>query len=183
MFIFKRPLTLPCTGLCTESVKESSLGEPCWHRCRKCPINMGYETLMKGFSNHWVRTKKKKYWIFITLTFFSDDSHPIARPWAMECPLWGHSLIYILHLSLSNYNVSCFNTLRQRQNGRHYPDDIFKWIFLNENIWIAMNISMKFDPNSPFNLFQHWFRSWLGTDQATSHYLKQWWVVYWHIYV
>ena len=25
------------------------------------------------------------------------------------------------------------NTLRPRQNGRHFPDDILKWIFLNEN--------------------------------------------------
>ena len=22
---------------------------------------------------------------------------------------------------------------------------------------------------------QHWFRKWLGADQATSHYLNQWW--------
>ena len=29
---------------------------------------------------------------------------------------------------------------------------------------------------------QHWFREWLGADQATSHYLKQWWLVYWRIY-
>ena len=25
---------------------------------------------------------------------------------------------------------------------------------------------------------QHWFRSWLGADQATSHYLNQWWLDY-----
>ena len=40
--------------------------------------------------------------------------------------------------------VSCNNTLRRRQNGRHFPDDIFKWIFLNENVWISVNISLKF---------------------------------------
>ena len=28
----------------------------------------------------------------------------------------------------------CFNTLTPRQNGRHFPDDIFKCIFLNENV-------------------------------------------------
>ena len=27
-----------------------------------------------------------------------------------------------------------FNTLRPRQNGRHFPDDIFKCIFLDENV-------------------------------------------------
>ena len=36
------------------------------------------------------------------------------------------------------------NTLKQRQNGRHFADDIFKYIILNENIWIAINISLKF---------------------------------------
>ena len=35
-------------------------------------------------------------------------------------------------------------TLRPRQNGRHFPDDIFKWIFLNENVWISINILLKF---------------------------------------
>ena len=31
-------------------------------------------------------------------------------------------------------------------------------------------------------IYQHWFRWWLGADQATSHYLNQWWLVYWRIY-
>ena len=38
-----------------------------------------------------------------------------------------------------------------RQNGRHFPDDIFKWIFLNENVWISINISLKFVPRGPIN--------------------------------
>ena len=29
---------------------------------------------------------------------------------------------------------------------------------------------------------QHWFRWWLGSDQATSHYLDQWWLDYRRIY-
>ena len=43
------------------------------------------------------------------------------------------------------------NTLRPRQNGCHFPDDIFKWIFLNENVWISINISLKFVPRGPIN--------------------------------
>ena len=39
------------------------------------------------------------------------------------------------------------NTLRPRQNGRHFPD-IFKCI-LNENVWISMKISLKFFPKGP----------------------------------
>ena len=33
-----------------------------------------------------------------------------------------------------------FNTLRQRQNGCHFSHDIFKWIFLNDNIWSLIKI-------------------------------------------
>ena len=35
-----------------------------------------------------------------------------------------------------------FNTLRPRQDGRHFPD-ILKCIFLNENVWISLTISLK----------------------------------------
>ena len=43
------------------------------------------------------------------------------------------------------------NTLRPRQNRRHFADDVFKWIFLNENMWIPINISLKFVPRCPIN--------------------------------
>ena len=38
------------------------------------------------------------------------------------------------------------NTLRPRQYGLHFGDDIFKRIFFNENIWISIKISLKFVP-------------------------------------
>ena len=43
------------------------------------------------------------------------------------------------------------NTLRPRQNGRHFPDYIFKCIFLNENVWNSTKISLNFVPKSPIN--------------------------------
>ena len=43
------------------------------------------------------------------------------------------------------------NTLRPRQNGRHFVDDTFKPIFLNENIRISIKISLKFVPKAPIN--------------------------------
>ena len=45
------------------------------------------------------------------------------------------------------------NTLRPRQNGRHFSDDIFKWILLNENVLIPIKISLKFVPRGPINNF------------------------------
>ena len=43
------------------------------------------------------------------------------------------------------------NTLRPRQDDRHFPDDIFKRIFLNENVWVSLKISLKFVPKVPIN--------------------------------
>ena len=36
-------------------------------------------------------------------------------------------------------------------------------------------------PRVQLTIFQHWSRWWLGADQATSHYLNQWWLGYWRI--
>ena len=43
------------------------------------------------------------------------------------------------------------NTLRPRQNGRHFPEDLSKCIFLTENVWILIRISLKFVPKGPIN--------------------------------
>ena len=43
------------------------------------------------------------------------------------------------------------NTLRPRQNRRHFADAIFKCIFLNENVWLPIKISLKFVPQGPIN--------------------------------
>ena len=44
-----------------------------------------------------------------------------------------------------------FNTLRPRQNGQYLAEDIFKSIFFNENVWISIEISLKFLPKRPIN--------------------------------
>ena len=41
------------------------------------------------------------------------------------------------------------NTMRPRQNGHNFPDDIFKC--MNLNIWISIKISLKFVPKGPIN--------------------------------
>ena len=52
------------------------------------------------------------------------------------------SWIAVIFFSFPHAN-SFIKTLRLRQNGRHFTDDIFKCIFLDENIWISINISLK----------------------------------------
>ena len=55
------------------------------------------------------------------------------------------------------YEIKCnlcadqVNTFRPRQNGRHFADDVFKCIFLTENVWILLKISLKFVPKGPIN--------------------------------
>ena len=43
------------------------------------------------------------------------------------------------------------NTLRPKQNGRHFADDTFKRTFLNKNMWISIKISLEFVPKGPIN--------------------------------
>ena len=69
-------------------------------------------------------------------------------------------------------------TLTPRQNGRNFVDDIFKSIFLSENIWIWIKISLKFVPKVPINnipaLFQKmaWRRP---GDKPLSEPMMDWW--------
>ena len=48
----------------------------------------------------------------------------------------------------SHYNIDLFNTLKPKENVRHFAD-IFKSIFLNENVWIQINVSPKFVLQDP----------------------------------
>ena len=41
--------------------------------------------------------------------------------------------------------------MRPRRNGRHFPDDISKCIFLPENVWISIKIPLKFVPKGSIN--------------------------------
>ena len=52
---------------------------------------------------------------------------------------------------LSRFPLQAPNTSRPRQNGRHFPDNIFKCIFLNENVQFAIKISLKSVPNGTIN--------------------------------
>ena len=49
------------------------------------------------------------------------------------------------------FNLRALSTLGPIQNGRHFADDTFKCIFLNENVRISIEISLKFVPKGPIN--------------------------------
>ena len=62
-----------------------------------------------------------------------------------------HSPMVCWPISSSDYQ-STYNTLRPRQNGRHFADDIFKCIILNVDVWIPIKISLKFVTQGPINI-------------------------------
>ena len=43
------------------------------------------------------------------------------------------------------------NTSSPKQNGRHFTDDVFKYIFLNEKFGISIQTSLKFVPKGPID--------------------------------
>ena len=63
--------------------------------------------------------------------------------------IWKHRYLCVTTIILNLHQ--CINTLRPKQNGRRFPDDTFKHIFLNENVWILIEIPLKFVPKGPIN--------------------------------
>ena len=73
------------------------------------------------------------------MTYFADNN--------FKCIFEGKFLYFA-----STYTELCLNTLRPRKNGRRFPDDITKCIFLNEYVWISIKISLKFVPKGPIDI-------------------------------
>ena len=87
------------------------------------------------------------YYSFTLLTNFSEEStyhEHILSFWVFT--LFCDEIRQVCWILLG-----LLNTLRPRQNGRHFPDDIFKWIFLNKSVWTSINISLKFVPRGANN--------------------------------
>ena len=81
-------------------------------------------------------------------------------------------------------NQSNINSLRLKQNKRHFADDVFKCNFLNENVWILTKISLQFVPKGPFNnipaLVQIMARRWTGDRPLSEPMMTQFNDAYMH---
>ena len=76
----------------------------------------------------------------------------------------------LLHKTQCDAIDSKINTSRRKQDGRHFPDDFFKSIFLNENVLISMTISVNFVPNGPIMAWRPAI-IWTNDDQFTDAYM------------
>ena len=104
-----------------------------------------------------------RLWRGIGLVFKSLDcftvwpnfsTRPITRIQSFFFFWWGCSApIHLLFGAVNNEYFKFLNTLRTKYKGFHFTDDILKWIFVNENVWIAINISLKRDTESRISKF------------------------------
>ena len=119
---------------------------------------------------HW------SIWVNISHESFGINSMLYKKTHMLFIQMTQHRGV-IWRLSLSSSVVhSHFNTLRPRQNGRHFTDDTFEHIFLNENVWISIEIPLKFVPKGPINNIPALVKI------MTSHYVNQRWLDYRRIY-
>ena len=83
--------------------------------------------------------------------------------------------------------MRCLSTVNLTHWGRDKMAAVSQTMFSNALSWMKMyEFRLKFQWSLflrfQLTIFTHWFRYWLGPVQATSHYLNQWWLVYWRIY-
>ena len=78
----------------------------------------------------------------------------LSRRLCEQCSVVGMRCVLYSQVTLGHQ----LNTLRPRQNGRHFADDTFKCIFLNGNVRIPIINSLKFVPRVRLTIFHHWFR-------------------------
>ena len=114
----------------------------------------GHEQSFGWFTNHSKKIHAPvymKFWLkletlLLKLAAFILTGDPSA---AYHCQ---GALSLAVVCMVNNINsIGSFNTLRPRQNGRHFADDTFNCIFVNENVRISIKFSLKFVPKGPIN--------------------------------
>ena len=63
-----------------------------------------------------------------------------------------------------------------------FSGDVFKCIFMNENIWISIKISLKLVPKGSINNIPALVQIMAWRRRGDNHFLNLWWLVYWRIY-
>ena len=138
-----------------------------WNRrnCNRCIIVLNFTTSSHTFViKHTISSWRIRYSGFLH-EYIDIKTHGrcgsrntplLYRQWISitNCRSWVHgdnigtniSWIYVI----SHWWV--VNTLRPRQNGRHLAGNIFIYIFLNENVWISIKISLKTVPKGTIGI-------------------------------
>ena len=69
-----------------------------------------------------------------------------SNVYIIRAPLF-FATVYNANRIILQWRACCKDySLKPRRNGRHFADDIFKWIFTNKRVCILIGISLKFVP-------------------------------------
>ena len=87
-------------------------------------------------------------WYFICNVIITLCQTYVGAIYVIDIPrkcLWYFQWDTLYHKTYWQLSViSCCLNIEAEANDRHFPDDIFKCIFLNENVLISIKISLKF---------------------------------------
>ena len=110
-------------------------------------------TWLQCIGQRQLQDKMRNIWI---LGFDVTYIRGLTVVWSSSC--WKHHDTqiykrdsYETHTTYTTVSLYNLNTLWQRQNGHHFADRMLKCIFLNENVWISLKISLEFVPKVPIN--------------------------------
>ena len=82
-----------------------------------------------------------------------------------------------------DYQQQWVDILKPKQDGYHFADNIFKCIFLNDNEWISLNISLKFIPKVRINNIPALVQIMACRRPGDKPLSEPMMVIYWCIYV
>ena len=101
------------------------------------------------------------HWLTNRTTCMSSKTHTDKPDWSelrgslQLLVFWKWDMMAaVSHANTSQDNVhreNIVDTLKPRQNGHHFADDSFNWIFFNENALISIKIPLKCFPDGPIN--------------------------------
>ena len=107
------------------------------HIWQKIPMNTS-PTHLKGSTSFTINVSQR---CFVDEYISLDFSKKVVKSY-----FGGGGTDFAISPQVCIYGITAFNTLKLIQNGRHFPDDIFKCIFLKENERISNNMPLNFVP-------------------------------------
>ena len=134
----------PLSGVC-----RAEPSRECWiltTRVRdQSPLSVVWCTHLSGITNRSSTGAIRRCWSQSTRRWrMLSRSTPMLMSWSASHHCVQRMRAHWKPWSSHRWGNRIFNTLRPRQNGRHLAHNIFKYIFLNANLWILNKISLKY---------------------------------------
>ena len=120
---------------------------------------------------HWLERSFSGNVQDIYLWWIHGDMSDNALSCAVNHKSGAHVLRFVVFTSS---NRIFLNALKPKQNGRHFADILNAFSFM-KMYKLRFEFHRNSFPSVQWTIFKHWFRKWLGSRQATSPYLNQWW--------